>query len=141
MTISASDANELLCDNNTIKTHHVNRSDFFKENLAFQIRSLVKSNSQVMRTLNLVSLSVLITYLLDIVCMVQGEVSCQSPRGVGNVSKWLFLRKWLFLKKISSTECSDHSIFWFFGNQKATTAYDFPSVLFTSVSIFSILWY
>ena len=23
------------CDNNTVKTHHVNRSDFFKENLAF----------------------------------------------------------------------------------------------------------
>ena len=45
MTITASDANELLCDNNTVKTHHVNRSDFFKENLAFQTRSLVKSNS------------------------------------------------------------------------------------------------
>ena len=26
MTIKASDANELLCDNNTGKTHHVNRS-------------------------------------------------------------------------------------------------------------------
>ena len=39
MTIKASDrqtdVNELLCDNNTVKTHHVNQSDFFKENLAF----------------------------------------------------------------------------------------------------------
>ena len=31
MTISASDANELLCDNNTLKTRHVNRSDFLKK--------------------------------------------------------------------------------------------------------------
>ena len=31
MTIKASDANELLCDNNTVKTHHVNRSDFLKK--------------------------------------------------------------------------------------------------------------
>ena len=31
MTISASDANELLCDNNTVKTRHVNRSDFLKK--------------------------------------------------------------------------------------------------------------
>ena len=30
MTKKASDANDLLCDNNTVKTHHVNRSDFFK---------------------------------------------------------------------------------------------------------------
>ena len=29
MTIKASDANELLFDYNTVKTHHVNRSDFF----------------------------------------------------------------------------------------------------------------
>ena len=28
MTTSASDANELLCDNNTVKTHRVKRSDF-----------------------------------------------------------------------------------------------------------------
>ena len=35
MTIKASDANELLCDNNTVKTHHVNCSDFFSEKLAF----------------------------------------------------------------------------------------------------------
>ena len=33
--LTASDANELLCDNNTVKTHHVNRSVFFNENLAF----------------------------------------------------------------------------------------------------------
>ena len=31
MTKKALDANELLCDNNTVKTHHVNRSDFFKK--------------------------------------------------------------------------------------------------------------
>ena len=31
MTVKASDANKLLCNNNTIKTHHVNRSDFFKK--------------------------------------------------------------------------------------------------------------
>ena len=31
MTEKALDANELLCDNNTVKTHHVNRSDFFKK--------------------------------------------------------------------------------------------------------------
>ena len=32
MTIKASDANELSCDNNTVKTHHVNCSDFFQKN-------------------------------------------------------------------------------------------------------------
>ena len=31
MTVKASDTNKLLCNNNTIKTHHVNRSDFFKK--------------------------------------------------------------------------------------------------------------
>ena len=31
MTEKALDANELLCDNNTLKTHHVNRSDFLKK--------------------------------------------------------------------------------------------------------------
>ena len=36
MTIKALNVNELLCDNNTVKTHHVNQSDFLKENLAFQ---------------------------------------------------------------------------------------------------------
>ena len=30
MTKTALDANELLCDNNTVKTYHVNQSDFFK---------------------------------------------------------------------------------------------------------------
>ena len=30
----AFDTNKLLCDNTT-KTHHINRSDFFKKNLAF----------------------------------------------------------------------------------------------------------
>ena len=35
MTEKASDAKgELLCDN-SVKTHHVNRSDFKKKNLAF----------------------------------------------------------------------------------------------------------
>ena len=33
MIKNALDANELLCDNNTVKTHHVNRSDL--KNLAF----------------------------------------------------------------------------------------------------------
>ena len=31
MTVKASDANKLLCDNNTVKTHHVNWSDFLKK--------------------------------------------------------------------------------------------------------------
>ena len=31
MTKRASDANKLLCDNNAVKSHHVNRSDFFKK--------------------------------------------------------------------------------------------------------------
>ena len=31
MTLTASDANELLCDNNTVKTHHDNRSDFLRK--------------------------------------------------------------------------------------------------------------
>ena len=35
MTKKALDANELLCHNNTVKTHHVNQSDFKKKNLAF----------------------------------------------------------------------------------------------------------
>ena len=30
MTLTASNANELLCDNNTVKTHHDNWSDFLK---------------------------------------------------------------------------------------------------------------
>ena len=29
MTLTASNANELLCDNNTVKTHHDNRSSWF----------------------------------------------------------------------------------------------------------------
>ena len=39
MTKKALDANELLCDNNTVKTHYVNRSDFEKKNLDFSTRS------------------------------------------------------------------------------------------------------
>ena len=35
MTKKALDTNELLCDNNTVKTHYVNRSDFLKKNWAF----------------------------------------------------------------------------------------------------------
>ena len=31
MTEKASDANEILCDNNTLKSYDVNRSDFLKE--------------------------------------------------------------------------------------------------------------
>ena len=31
MTIKASDVNKLLCDNNTVKTHHVNQSYFFQK--------------------------------------------------------------------------------------------------------------
>ena len=31
MTIKASDTNKLLRDNNTVKTHHVNQSDFLKK--------------------------------------------------------------------------------------------------------------
>ena len=43
MTKKASDANELLCDNNTVKTHHVNRSDFFKK-LGFLDKIFSKKN-------------------------------------------------------------------------------------------------
>ena len=32
MTEKALDANELLCDNNTVETYHVTRSDFKKKN-------------------------------------------------------------------------------------------------------------
>ena len=39
MTKSASDANELLCDNNTVKTHHVNRSDFLKKTWLSRLHS------------------------------------------------------------------------------------------------------
>ena len=35
MTKKALDANKLLCDNNTIKTHQVNRSDLKKKKLGF----------------------------------------------------------------------------------------------------------
>ena len=35
MTKKALDANESLCDNNTVKTHYVNQSDFIKKNWAF----------------------------------------------------------------------------------------------------------
>ena len=31
MTIKASDTNELLCDNDTVTTHHVDRSDFLRK--------------------------------------------------------------------------------------------------------------
>ena len=31
MTLTASDANKLLRDNNTVKTHHDNRSDFLRK--------------------------------------------------------------------------------------------------------------
>ena len=31
MTLTASDANELLSDSNTVKTHHDNRSDFLRK--------------------------------------------------------------------------------------------------------------
>ena len=36
------DANGLLCDNNPVKTHHVNRSDFLKKTLGFLDKILSK---------------------------------------------------------------------------------------------------
>ena len=39
MTKKALEVNELMCDNNTVKTHHVNRSDL-KKKLAFSKRSV-----------------------------------------------------------------------------------------------------
>ena len=36
MTIKASDANELFCDNNIGKTHHVNRSYSLKKTWLFR---------------------------------------------------------------------------------------------------------
>ena len=41
MTKKALEANALLCDNNTVKIHYFNQSDFLKINLAFLTRSLV----------------------------------------------------------------------------------------------------
>ena len=41
MTKKALDANELLCDNNTVKTHHVNRSGF-SEKLGFLVKIFSK---------------------------------------------------------------------------------------------------
>ena len=43
MTKKVFDANELLCDNNTVKTHQVNRSDF-KKRLGFVDKILSKKN-------------------------------------------------------------------------------------------------
>ena len=43
MTKKALEANVLLCDNNTVKIHYVNQSDFLKINLAFLTRSLVET--------------------------------------------------------------------------------------------------
>ena len=40
MTKKALDANELLCDNNTVKTHQVNRSDLKKKGLGFVDKNL-----------------------------------------------------------------------------------------------------
>ena len=46
MTKKALDANELLCDNNTVKTHQVNRSDLKKKRLGFVDKNLgYKKNS------------------------------------------------------------------------------------------------
>ena len=42
MTKKALDTNELLCDNNTVKTHYVNRSDFLKKKLGFLDKILSK---------------------------------------------------------------------------------------------------
>ena len=44
MTKKALDANKLLCDNNTVKTHHVNWSDFLKI-LSFLDKIFSKNNS------------------------------------------------------------------------------------------------
>ena len=44
MTKKALDAKELLCDNNTVKTHHVNWSDFLKI-LSFLDKIFNKNNS------------------------------------------------------------------------------------------------
>ena len=44
MTKKALDANELLCDNNTVKTHQVNRSDL-KKKLGFVDKIFSKNNS------------------------------------------------------------------------------------------------
>ena len=45
MTKKALDTNELLCDNNTVKTHYVNQSDFLKKKLGFLDKILSKNNS------------------------------------------------------------------------------------------------
>ena len=36
MTKKVSDVTELLCDNNAVKTHHVNQSDFLKKTWFFE---------------------------------------------------------------------------------------------------------
>ena len=43
MTIKASGMNELLCDNSTVKTQHVNWSVFFKRKLGFLDKILSKN--------------------------------------------------------------------------------------------------
>lgn len=83
---------------------------------------------------NLINLNILITCLLDIVCVLWREVTFQSPLGVRECSKGLFKKKGV---KYIMQFCSDHSIFWFFGNHRAMTVDDFTSALLTSVSIFS----
>ena len=45
MTKKALDANKLLCDNNTVKTHHVNWSDFLKILTSFLDKIFSKNNS------------------------------------------------------------------------------------------------
>ena len=49
MTKKALDANELLCDNNTVKTHYVNRSDFEKK-LGFLDKILGKTPAFLFQT-------------------------------------------------------------------------------------------
>ena len=66
MTISASDANKLLCDNNTVKTHHVNRSDFLRKHVhqcspMFKLLFDVHQCSPVFFLLNIVYFSVCLT--------------------------------------------------------------------------------
>ena len=45
MTEKALDANELLCDNNTVETYHVTRSDFKKKKLYSLDKIFSKKNN------------------------------------------------------------------------------------------------
>ena len=55
MTKKALEANALLCDNNTVKIHYVNQSDFLKNKLGF-LDKIFSINCTGLKTNSLTSL-------------------------------------------------------------------------------------